>query len=80
MFVGYFPCFHGGVCNGTDLSCDCSQAIGYKGDQCEEALGLCETGQLQCLYGGECTEDAYQPSCVCKPGYSGVTCAIHGKS
>lgn len=63
----------------SDISCDCTQAVGYEGDQCEVADGLCGDSSLQCLNDGECLGDTEPPSCKCKLGYLGVTCAQDGK-
>ena len=71
-------CLHGGEC--LESECDCTQAVGYNGESCEEAEEECEASDLQCLYGGKCNKQTDPPTCLCRPGYSGVTCAVHGNS
>ncbi|XP_052786060.1 uncharacterized protein LOC128221482 isoform X2 [Mya arenaria] len=49
----------------------------YTGDSCEQVKDWCSEGNNPCENGGECTpKGPVGYMCMCKPGYSGVTCNI----
>jgi len=74
--VENITCLHGGTCDYDAISCNCSLAIGYTGEYCEEAEAPCAGGRIQCLHGGNCSDSSDPPTCTCPAGYSGVTCSI----
>ncbi|WAQ95278.1 JAG1B-like protein [Mya arenaria] len=49
----------------------------YTGDSCEQVKDWCSEGNNPCENGGECTpKGPVGYMCMCKPGFSGVTCNI----
>ncbi|WAQ95238.1 FBP1-like protein [Mya arenaria] len=49
----------------------------YTGDSCEQVKDWCSEENNPCKNGGECTpKGPVGYTCMCKPGYSGVTCNI----
>ncbi|WAQ95236.1 FBP1-like protein [Mya arenaria] len=49
----------------------------YTGDSCEQVKDWCSDENNPCENGGECTpKGPVGYTCMCKPGYSGVTCNI----
>jgi len=67
------PCLNGGICIGPN-KCDCSQLVGWTGDNCGTYLCYSVSGNFTCYNGGTCITS--NRTCACSTGYLPPFCAV----
>ncbi|MEJ1270124.1 crumbs family member 1 photoreceptor morphogenesis associated [Cricetulus griseus] len=67
------PCLHGGNCEDSYSSYQCSCLLGWSGTHCEINIDECFSNP--CIH-GNCSDGVAAYHCRCEPGYTGVNCEV----